>query len=154
LYAPMARLIFDTVDLHYLREERAAALENSTEIARQAAQTKIQELKLMRETDVTLVVSDVEQQLLAREAPGVRIEVLSNVHEIHGLRQPFEERRDLVFVGGFQHPPNIDAVRWFVHAVMPLLRAHGEAPHFHVIGSKVPAAVQELAAEDVIVHGF
>jgi len=154
LYAPLAKLIFDTVDLHYLREERAAALEGSAELARHAAQTKLQELKLMRETDVTLVVSAIEQQLLAREVPASRVEVLSNVHAIHGLRRPFEERHDLVFVGGFQHPPNIDAVRWFVQEVMPLLRAGGRTPLLHVVGSKVPPAVQELAGDDVIVHGF
>jgi len=154
LYAPQARLIFDTVDLHYLREERAAALEGSAELARHAAQTKGQELKVMRETDVTVVVSAVEKRLLEAELPGARIEVVSNVHAVHGSRRPFAERHDLVFVGGFQHPPNIDAVRWFVAEVMPLLRAAGAAPRLHIIGSKVPPAVLELGADDVTVHGF
>ena len=154
LYAPQARLIFDTVDLHYLREERAAELEGKPELARHAAQTKLQELKLMRECDVTLVVSAAEQRLLQKELPNARIEVLSNVHAVHGRRKPFEERRDLVFVGGFQHPPNIDAVRWFVREVMPPLRAHGTPPHLHIIGSKAPAEILELASEDVSVHGF
>jgi GT2 family glycosyltransferase/glycosyltransferase involved in cell wall biosynthesis len=154
LYAPQARLIFDTVDLHYLREERAAELEGKPELARHAAQTKLQELKLMRECDVTLVVSAAEQRLLQKELPNARIEVLSNVHAVHGRRKPFEERRDLVFVGGFQHPPNIDAVRWFAGDVMPLLRANGAPPHLHIIGSKAPQEVLELAGEDVSVHGF
>ncbi|HZX91872.1 MAG TPA: glycosyltransferase [Rudaea sp.] len=154
LYAPQARLIFDTVDLHYLREERAAELEGKPELARHAAQTKLQELKLMRECDVTLVVSAAEQRLLQKELPNARIEVLSNVHAVHGRRTPFEERRDLVFVGGFQHPPNIDAVRWFAGEVMPLLRASGAPPHLHVIGSKAPQEVLELAGDDVSVHGF
>ena len=154
LYAPQARLIFDTVDLHYLREERAAELEGKPELARHAARTKLQELKLMRECDVTLVVSSAEQRLLQKELPHARIEVLSNVHAVHGRRRPFEERHDLVFVGGFQHPPNIDAVRWFVREVMPPLRSHGSPPHLHIIGSKAPAEVLELAGEDVSVHGF
>ena len=154
LYAPNARLIFDTVDLHFLREERAAQLEGKADFARHAAQTKVQELKLMRETDITLVVSAAEKRLLDVLLPSSRIEVLSNVHEVYGSRRPFEERRDLVFVGGFQHPPNIDAVRWFVNEVMPLLRSNGKAPLLHVVGSKVPPGVQKLAAEDVIVHGF
>jgi glycosyltransferase involved in cell wall biosynthesis len=114
----------------------------------------VQELKVMRETDVTVVVSAAEKRLLEHELPGVRIEVLSNVHAVHGSRKPFAERRDLVFVGGFQHPPNIDAVRWFATEVMPLLRARGPAPLLHIIGSKVPPAVLELSASDVIVHGF
>ena len=153
LYAPQAKLIFDTVDLHYLREERAAALAASAELARHAAQTKVQELRLMRETDTTLVVSTAEKRLLETELPNVRIEVLSNVHAAHGSRKPFADRHDLVFVGGFQHPPNIDAVCWFVREVMPLLRA-GSAPLLHVIGSKVPSEVLDLTADDVIVHGF
>jgi GT2 family glycosyltransferase len=154
LYAPRAKLIFDTVDLHYLREQRAYELEKKPELARHAAATKAQELKLIRESDTTLVVSDVEQKLLATDAPGARVEILSNVHEVLGCRKPFAERRDLVFVGGFQHPPNADAVTWFVREVFPLVRAKLPDLKFHVIGSKVPAAITALADEHVIVHGY
>lgn len=154
LYAPQAKLVFDTVDLHYLREQRAAELENKPELARMATTTRAQELKIMRESDVTLVVSPVEQEILARDAPGVHVDVLSNVHEIHGCRQPFATRKDIVFVGGFQHPPNIDAVLWFVKEVFPRVRESLPGVHFHIIGSKVTEAVRELASEHVIVHGF
>jgi GT2 family glycosyltransferase/glycosyltransferase involved in cell wall biosynthesis len=154
LYAPQARLIFDTVDVHHLREQRAAELIGSAEQAQQAARTRAQELKLMRECDVTLVVSAAEKELLARDLPGVRIEVLSNVHEIHGRRSEFGERRDLVFVGGFQHPPNVDAVLWFVNDVFPRVRAALPGIVFHVIGSKAPKNILELAHDGVQVHGF
>ncbi|MEO7755777.1 MAG: glycosyltransferase family 2 protein, partial [Dokdonella sp.] len=70
LYAPQAKLAFDTVDLHYLREQRAAELAGSADPARQAAATRAQELKLIRECDLTLVVSSAEKELLARDAPG------------------------------------------------------------------------------------
>jgi glycosyltransferase involved in cell wall biosynthesis len=154
LYAPRAKLIFDTVDLHYLREQRAYELDKKPELARHAAATKAQELKLIRESDVTLVVSEAEQALLAKDAPGARVEVLSNVHEVHGCRKPFAERRDLVFVGGFQHPPNADAVTWFVRDVFPLVRAKLPDAKFHVIGSKVPASITALADGHVVVHGY
>ena len=154
LYAPRAKLVFDTVDLHYLREQRAAELEQRPELARRAAATRAQELKLIRECDLTLVVSPAEQELLARDAPGARVEVLSNVHEIFGCRTPFADRRDLVFVGGFQHPPNEDAVIWFVRDVFPRIRAALPECRFHVIGSKVPASILALASESVIVHGY
>jgi glycosyltransferase involved in cell wall biosynthesis len=154
LYAPRAKLIFDTVDLHYLREQRGFELEKKPELARRAAATKAQELKLIRESDVTLVVSEVEQALLATDAPGARVDVLSNVHEVYGCRRPFAERRDLVFVGGFQHPPNTDAVTWFVRDVFPLVRAKLPECRFHVIGSKVPPSITTLADAHVIVHGY
>lgn len=154
LHAPQARLAFDTVDLHYLREQRAAELAGSAELARVAANTRAQELKVIRDCDVTLVVSPVEQALLATDAPGARVEVLSNVHEVHGRKAGFAERRGLVFVGGFQHPPNIDAVEWFVAEVFPRIRAELPDIEFHVIGSKAPEAIRALGGNGVIVHGF
>jgi len=154
LYAPQARLAFDTVDLHYLREQRAAELAGDAALARHAAATRAQELKLIRESDVTLVVSPVEKELLARDAPGARVEVLSNVHEVYGCRKPFGERRDVVFVGGFQHPPNTDAVEWFIGEAFARVRAELPDVRFHVIGSRVPTSISALAGEHVLVHGF
>ena len=153
-YAPRARLLFDTVDLHYLREQREADLADRDELRRTAAATRVQELKVMRDSDVTLVVSPVEQELLRIDAPDVRVEILSNVHEVFGCRKAFRERRDLVFVGGFQHPPNIDAVDWFVNSVFPLVRPALPGLRFHIIGSKIVDEVLALAADDVIIHGY
>lgn len=152
-YAPRARFIFDTVDLHYLREQRAAQLAGSEDIARQAEKTRQQELALIRASDVTLVVSPAEQALLATDAPGARVDILSNVHPVHGCRRPFGERADLLFVGGFQHPPNIDAIGWFVREVFPAVRAELPEVRVHVIGSKMPPTIAELAGPGVAVHG-
>ncbi len=154
LYASKARLIFDTVDLHYLRELRAAELEARDDLARVSAKTRAQEIGIMRECDVTLVVSPVEQEILARDAPGVVVDVLSNVHEIFGCRRPFADRRDLLFVGGFQHPPNTDAVLWFVNDILPRVLEAIPGLRLHVIGSKVTDAIRAVASEHVLVHGF
>jgi len=108
----------------------------------------------MRAADVTLVVSEAERDLLVRDAPDVRVEVLSNLHEVTGPGQPWAQRRDLVFVGGFRHPPNVDAVLWFAVEVFPLVRAQLPGVLFHCIGAHVPAEVQALALRDGIrVHG-
>lgn len=154
-HAPRATLAFDTVDLHYLREQRAAELAGSNEMARSAEKTREQELRLIRECDVTLVVSPVEQKLLAQDAPGARVEVLSNVHEIFGRRRPFSERADIMFIGGYQHPPNIDAAVWFASEILPRIRAEIPELRFHLIGSKAPAEVKALAElPGVVFHGF
>ena len=100
------------------------------------------------------MVSAAEKEILAREVPQARIEVVSNVHEIFGRRRGFDERRDLVFVGGFQHPPNVDAVLWFVREVFPRVRERLGDVIFNVVGSKAPPAILELAHDGVVVHGF
>ncbi|WP_423927457.1 glycosyltransferase [Dokdonella sp.] len=154
MYAPSARLVFDTVDLHYLREQRAAELEGRTDLARESERTRMLEVGIMRECDVTLVVSPVEEEILARDAPGVAVDVLSNVHEVYGCRRKFADRRDLLFVGGFQHPPNTDAVLWFAREILPRVRERIADIRLHVIGSKVTTEIQALASDHLVVHGF
>lgn len=153
-HAAQAKLVFDTVDLHYLRERRGAELSRDVASMRAAEKTRALELDVIARSDATLVVSDVERRLLAVDAPQATVEILSNLHEMRGAGRPFEERHDLVFVGGFRHPPNVDAVRWFVGDVFPLIRERVPGVRFHCIGGDVPAGVAALAAhEGVEVHG-
>ncbi len=154
-YCPKARFLFDTVDLHYLREERAAKVEDDPALAKQAKATRKQELGLISAADITLVVSPTEQTLLASEAPQARVEILSNIHSVPGRRQEFEQRDGILFVGGFQHTPNVDAVQWFVDAVWP--RVHHALPQarFHIVGSRMPKSIEELGQRPgVIARGF
>ena len=123
-------------------------------MARQAGITRNAELDLIRRCDVTLVVSPVEQELLSREAPGRRVEVLSNIHEVAGRRAEFAERKDIWFVGGFQHQPNVDAVLWFARAIWPRVRQSLPELRFHIVGSKITAEVEALAGNGIEVHGF
>src|SRR5690606_15926217 len=153
-YCPKARFIFDTVDLHYLREERLAELENSLPLRRVAAQTRRSELSVIRQADVTLVVSPVEQAVLRGEVPDARIEILSNIHRVAGSRAGFADRKDLFFVGGYQHPPNIDAALWFVNSIWPLVREKLPGVVFHLIGSKAPERIKSLHGDGVVFHGF
>jgi hypothetical protein len=74
--------------------------------------------------------------------------------DIKGTCKTFAERKDIVFVGGYQHSPNIDAVQYFVTEIMPLLRQQLPGVRFYAVGSKVPAEIQVLASEDVIITGF
>jgi len=153
-YCPKARFLFDTVDLHYLREERLARLEGSLALERAAAQTRRSELAVIEAADATLVVSPVEKTVLQEAAPGARVHVLSNVHEVIGSRRAFAERKDLFFVGGYQHPPNIDAAQWFVGNVWPLIRQQLPDVTFHLIGSKAPEQVRALDGNGVCFHGY
>ena len=153
-HAPQARVVFDTVDLHYLRERRGAELNKDEAMLRASEITRRSELAVMARADVTLVVSGAEKEWLAHEAPGRVVEVLSNLHQVAGPGESFAQRRDLVFVGGFRHPPNVDAAVWFAREVLPAIRAQLPEVVFHCIGSNPTDAVQALSAlEGVVVHG-
>ena len=153
-HAPRARLVLDSVDLHYLRERRGAQLSADPAALRAAEATRARELAAMDAADLVLVVSEQERAQLARDAPALRVEVLSNLHEIAGPGADFDARRDLVFVGGFGHPPNADAVLWFAGEVLPKIQARLPDVRFHCIGADPPDAVRALAAlPGIDVHG-
>ena len=148
---PGIRVIFDTVDLHYLREARAAAV--SGESGKRVVATRQRELDLIAASDCTLLTSSVELDLVRRELPAARLELLGNIHRVHEPRRRFAERRDLLFIGGFQHPPNADAVRWFAEAVLPLLRERLPGVVLHVIGTADAQARRTLAGNGIVMHG-
>lgn len=159
MFCPKARLIYDTVDLHYLRLRRQAEHETG-KLQRyyldMAAKHEILEKSMMREADTTLVVSSVEAALLKTD--GYAVSVLSNIHEVApaAYQSSYDDRKDLLFIGGFAHLPNIDAVRWFVKQIFPKIIAKNSSIKFHVVGSEMPPDLKdELAGlANVIVHGF
>ncbi|MBD9469895.1 glycosyltransferase [Pseudoxanthomonas sp. PXM01] len=153
-FAPQAKVVFDTVDLHFLRERRGAELAGDAGLERAAERTRDRELTLIRQADATLVVSPVERDMLAGLLPDACVEVVANLHEVADSGLPFGQRHDLVFVGGFRHPPNVDAVRWFGGEVFPLIRARQPGIRFHCIGMAPTAEVLALQSQPgIVVHG-
>jgi len=80
--------------------------------------------------------------------------VQSNIHEPVGASKPFAEREGLLFVGGFRHPPNVDAARFLVEEIVPRLREQLPGVPVYIVGSSAPRVVQDLAGPGVEFVGF
>ncbi len=153
-YCARAVVIFNPIDLHYLREERQAIVESSAELAQQAKQTKALELETVRKVDGTIVVSEAECEILNREVQGANVTTIPILFNVKGNRAPFDERRDVFFLGGYQHPPNVDAVFYFVQSIWPLVKQKLPEARFYILGSNVTEEILALATDDVIVVGY
>ena len=151
---PHAKLVFDTVDLHFLRQEREAEVANDDALRTEAARMKKIELDLIAKADATLVVSSAEKDLLETIAPRAKVHVVSNIHEPAPGAKPFSARSGLVFIGGFRFAPNVDAMAWFASEILPLLRAKGTGIRTTVIGSDVPDELRRFAADDFEIAGI
>ncbi len=154
LYAPKSRIIFDTVDLHFLREDSEARLTQDPEVRRKAKEKQQLEYQLIDQAGETWVVSRAEQQLLQEERPDKSIQVVSNIVDIPGSSTPFAMRRDWLFIGSFQHTPNIDAVLFFVEKIYPLVSERLGDAKFYIIGDKAPPEVVALETERIVVTGL
>ena len=155
--AANARVVYDTVDLHWLREARRASSrsdDGAVELEPKALALRELELAMIRATDVTLVVSDAERAQVEADVPGATVRVVPTVHRLnaHVLRP--ERRAGVLFVGGFEHTPNIDAAVRLVRNVMPLVwRELGDVP-VTIVGPSAPAEVAALASAQVEIAGW
>ncbi len=154
LHAPQSRIIFDTVDLHFLRTNREAEITSDPEIRQRAREKEELEYDLIDQADETWVVSSVEQKLLREARPDKSIEIVPTIIDVPGSNTPFSLRRAFLFIGGFQHTPNIDAVIFFLERIYPLVTERLGDAKFYIIGDKAPPEVVALATDNVIVTGL
>lgn len=150
------RVLYFAHDLHFLRQLRQAELSGSEEAHIQAMQTKAQEITAMRKADISLLLSESEIPFVQAEDRRIRAAAVPWIQPVDPAPQPgFDERRGIVFLGGFLHAPNVDAVKWFHDEVFPLIRETGQGIGAVVIGSHMPPEVEALAgADDFQIAGY
>jgi glycosyltransferase involved in cell wall biosynthesis len=85
-----------------------------------------------------------------------RASLLRNVVRIPPSNRPRAEAVPgrLLMVGLFEYAPNAQALRWFVRAVLPTLRAENPGVELHAVGKCPPALAAELAGPGVLLRGF
>jgi GT2 family glycosyltransferase/SAM-dependent methyltransferase len=161
--APSALAIYDTVDLHWMRETRRVALDavdragqNGAIPAQGAKATALRELELamVRASDVTVTVTEEERGHVLAEVPDARVTIVPTIHEIASHVPPCDDRSGVLFVGGFEHPPNMDAAVYLVREVMPLVWAVRGDVQLTIVGSHAPREVETLATSRVDVRGW
>jgi GT2 family glycosyltransferase/glycosyltransferase involved in cell wall biosynthesis len=153
-HSPNTPVIFDTVDLHFLRGHREAELTQDEAKRKRAAEMESLELDLGSASDAVVVVSTEERKILEKKLPGRRVALISMIHDVQSEILPYDSRRDCLFVGGFEHTPNVDAMLWFSSEIMPRVLDQLPEAKLHIIGSKIPESIRQLASEHIITHGY
>ena len=152
-----APIIYDTIDLHFLRLKRQKDyLDPSYQNTSWSWETYQKlELNYANQAEATVVVTEDEKQVLS--SLGVKnVWVIPNIHEEISLSEKvaFDQRSGLVFIGSYNHPPNIDAVKWLCLEIMPLVWASRPDITVNLLGSNLKDEVKELASDQVIVTGY
>lgn len=136
-----AKVIFNTVDLHFLREQRDANLKSDRKLLNLALRTKERELALIRLADTTVVVSEAEDDLLKKLVPGSPVYTLPLARAVVRSNVGFSERRGVGFIGGYAHTPNVDAVHHFLDSIWPIVRKQLPDVEFYAMGADMPADI-------------
>lgn len=152
-YAPQAKVIYLNADLHFLRMQRQAGIENNDGLREEAEAMKVKELKLAADCDITLVHSDVERDILNDEVPDAKVAVLPLIEEIVDADVSHASRKDVMFLGGYNHPPNVDAANFLLDQVWPRLSAELPEARLLLVGANPPPELLARASDRVLVTG-
>ena len=158
-YLPLVRahsrlpVVYDTIDLHHVRRRRQLEHEGRYDDA-SWREIEALELSCAFAADGTVVVSDAEADVL-REHGVSPIAIVPTVHDDEDERTVgFDDSSGLLFIGGFNHTPNVDAVSWLIEEIMPLVWAEIPGLGVTILGSNPPPAITRLASPSVKVTGF
>jgi GT2 family glycosyltransferase len=153
-YSRGTPIIIDTFDVHFLREMREAITANDARLLRKAQETKRRELAVYKQADLILTVTADDKQALLREDPQLNISVVPNIHALPPNIVPRAGRRNMLFVGGFSHTPNVDGVLYFCREIFPLVQQRLPNTKLWVVGNAPPPEIVALASANVVVTGY
>ena len=151
------KILYYGHDLHYVREMREYAITHDPETKKHAQQMRGTEYACMRKSDVVYYPSYVEIEEIAKNDPSICARAIP----VYVYEKPndvpckdIHERKDIMFVGGFAHGPNADAVKWFVQEIFPkILKAYPDIK-FYIMGSNPPEEILAMNSDSIIVKGF
>ncbi len=153
---PCPLIIFFGHDLHYLRIEREMVVTGNRSLEKIVKQWRKREFAVFDQVDKVYYPSATEVKEIRHQAPSLDLRAIP-LYIFPDKRMPaysIEETSDILFVGGFNHSPNIDGIVWFVEEILPLVRVTRPEICVHVVGSNPTETVNALQSEQLIVHGY
>lgn len=143
-----APVIYDTVDLHYLRMERQERIEG---IRNMWQEMRALEFSLAADATLTVVTSEWERTLL--ESSGISARVLPIIETIDASHVGRAGRSGLLFLGNYTHAPNVDAAFWLASEILPRVQRRIPDIVLTLAGFDPPAAIRRLSSDRIIVTG-
>ena len=152
-------LIFDMVDFHYLRLLREWELDKTNSNLKIQAQKHLAiEINNCKQADKIIVISDLDKASLKEHYPTTdKMISIGNVHQFQEINEDFksfENRSNLLFIGGFKHTPNVDAVLFLKNEIMPIVWSSNPNICVNVVGSYPTDKVITLNSDKFKVIGF
>ncbi|MFZ5645001.1 MAG: glycosyltransferase [Bacillota bacterium] len=152
-----AKMIYYGCDLHYLRELREYNITLNKDNLKASERWKRIEFHIINKCDVIYYLSTYEIEVIKKHFPGKTVRLIPiNIYEnfLIDKAKPFKERSKLLYVGGFGHKPNVDAVVWFSEKIFPKILAHVPEIKLYIVGSKPTEEVKNLQSNNIIVTGY
>ncbi|RBP51497.1 glycosyltransferase [Arenicella xantha] len=150
-------LAYHGADLHYIRVGREELLGIRDADARSSDEWKEIEFDIMRKCDISMWLSENEVDTVKKEDPSINVAYKPmywfEQSDVDVGRHSVRDR-NILFVGGFGHPPNLDGINWFLDKIFPEVLAIVPDVKLSIIGSNSPAHITNLQSDAIDVLGY
>jgi SAM-dependent methyltransferase/glycosyltransferase involved in cell wall biosynthesis len=139
--SPSTKVVVDSIDLHFLRESRRVFCSPQSNghipaLNANYAQEMRRELNVYAAADAVVTVSEKEAGLINDLTGKLIAHAIPDREDLSPSPIPFAERKGMLFVGNFRHPPNVQAVEYLCRDILPKLPAAVLAEHpVYVVGN-------------------
>jgi glycosyltransferase involved in cell wall biosynthesis len=151
-----AKLAYVGHDLQYLSSLRKFEFTGEENHRLDSINFKKTETQIFNTVDIIFPFSTYEAPFIKQLVPGKIVKTIPVYfyENIPKITTTFNDRKDILFVGFFGHPPNIDAVLWFVNEVFPLVKNSIPDVKLHIVGSNPTEEILGLKTNSINVTGF
>ncbi len=149
-----ARILYLAHDIQAVRRQAEYAATADPAVKEMAEEISAIEAHIFQNADVLMSFSHHETKMLQEQyGPKVFQIPLLLYADFPKRRTAPPQNHDLLFVGYFQHTPNVNGLLWFVHEVLPgLVHTHPDV-RLLITGAYAPAELQALASKRVMLLG-
>jgi glycosyltransferase involved in cell wall biosynthesis len=150
---PKARHIYSVADLHHVRIARQAAAEDRPELSPLANRLRLMEFTAAALADAVITHSSAEAKLLTAQIGATKVHTVRWSATARPTTVPFGKRRGVAFIGGYGHPPNLDAARWLISEIIPRVKERDPEIECLLVGDGLPDGVRQRCGDGVVALG-
>jgi glycosyltransferase involved in cell wall biosynthesis len=152
---PQATVVVDSVDIAFRRMHSKAELSGDASDFAEAERIRREEIAIYRLVDGVITVTPEDDAALHKELPEAPTFIIPNIHCIPARPAPARrEPNTLLFIGSFPHPPNPDAMLYFVGDIFPHVIDACPEVKLRIVGYAPSPEILALASERVEVVGY
>jgi glycosyltransferase involved in cell wall biosynthesis len=151
---PRVKIIFDTVDLHFVRFQREYEINGDLRTLAKGQRYRTLERHFGQASDLIWCASAEDKEVMMREVPERRIELVPTIHELRDPGEGFTARQHLLFIGNLAHRPNEDAVLFFMQEVYPRIRQLLPDVRLDIIGDNPSPEMKAYDSDQVRIRGY
>ena len=151
------KIIYYGHDLHFFREQREYELTGNEELKEHIEKIKHDEFDIMHKADVVYYPSYLEEKAIKDVDPSINVKAINAyIFDSSKINVDYsaEKRNGILFVGGFSHTPNIDAVKWFAGEIFPKIHEKNPDINFYIAGANAPEEIKKLDGNGIVFKGF